>query len=52
VWLIYEIGKILINLREIPGLDNIVIKVTFGFALIMLAISIVLWLVSGGGGGK
>jgi hypothetical protein len=52
VWLIYEIGKILINLREILGLDNIVIKVTFGFALVMSTISIVLWLVSGGSGGR
>ena len=52
VRLIYEIGKIMINLRVILGLDNIVIKVTFGFALVMLAISIVLWLISGSSSGS
>jgi hypothetical protein len=52
VWVIYEIGKILINLREILGLDNIVIKITFGFALVMLTISMILWLVSGGSDGR
>jgi hypothetical protein len=43
-----KLVKRMVNFREILGLDNIVIKVTFGFALVMLAISIVLWLVSGG----
>ena len=42
----------LVNIREILGLDNIVIKITFGFVLLMLAISIVLWLISGGDGSK
>jgi hypothetical protein len=45
-----KLVKRMINLREIFGLDNIVIKITFGFALVMLAISIVLWLISGDGG--
>jgi hypothetical protein len=43
-----KLVKRMVNLREILGLDNIVIKVTFGFALVMLTISIVLWLVSSG----
>jgi hypothetical protein len=33
----------MVNFREILGLDNIVVKITFGFALVMLVISIVLW---------
>jgi hypothetical protein len=36
----------MVNLRETLGLDNIVIKITFGFALAMLVISIMLWLIS------
>lgn len=36
----------MVNFREILGLDNIVVKITFGFALVMLAISIMLWLIS------
>ena len=43
-----KLVKRMVKLREILGLDNIVIKITFGFALVMLTISIVLWLVSGG----
>ena len=39
----------MVNFRELLGLDNIAIKITLGFALVMLAISIVLWLVSSGG---
>jgi hypothetical protein len=39
----------MVNLRELLGLDNIVIKITFGFALAMLTISIVLWLISSSG---
>jgi hypothetical protein len=39
----------MVNLREFLGLDNIVIKITFGFALAMLTISIVLWLISSSG---
>jgi|GEM_PF-4801031 preprotein translocase subunit SecG len=39
----------MINFREILGLDNIIVKITFGFALVMLAISIMLWLISSGG---
>jgi hypothetical protein len=42
----------MVNFREILGLDNIVIKITFGFALAMLVISIVLWLVGNGGGNR
>ena len=40
----------MVNFRELLGPDNIAIKITLGFALVMLAISIVLWLVSSGGG--
>ena len=29
----------MVNFRELLGLDNIAIKITFGFALVMLAIS-------------
>ena len=36
----------MVNFREILGLDNIVVKITFGFALVMLAISIMLWSIS------
>ena len=39
----------MIDFREILGLDNIVVKITLGFALVMLAISIMLWLISSGG---
>jgi hypothetical protein len=39
----------MVNFRELLGLDNIAIKITLDFALVMLAISIVLWLVSSGG---
>jgi hypothetical protein len=39
----------MVNLRELLGLDNIVIKITFSFALAMLTISIVLWLISRSG---
>ena len=39
----------MIDFREILGLDNIVVKTTLGFALVMLAISIMLWLISSGG---
>lgn len=42
----------MINFREILGLDNIVVKITFGFALVMLVISIILWLVDSDGGNK
>lgn len=42
----------MINFREILGLDNIVVKITFGFALVMLVISIILWLVGSGGDNK
>jgi len=42
----------MINFREILGLNNIVVKITFGFALVMLVISIILWLVGSGGGNK
>jgi hypothetical protein len=42
----------MVNLRELFGLDNIVIKITLGFALTMLAISVVLWLINGGTGSK
>jgi len=38
----------MVNFREISGLDNIVVKITFCFALVMLAISIMLWLISSG----
>jgi hypothetical protein len=31
-----KLVKRMVNLREILGLDNIVIKITFGFALVML----------------
>ena len=37
-----KLVKYLINLREILGLDNIVIKITFGFALVMLTNTLVL----------
>jgi hypothetical protein len=30
--------------RDIFGLDNIVVRITFGFALVMLVMSIVLWI--------
>ena len=39
----------MIDFREILGLDNIVVKITFGFTWVMLAISIMLWLSSSGG---
>ena len=39
----------MVNLSEILGLEYIVIKITFSFALAMLAISFVLWLISGNG---
>lgn len=42
----------MVNFREILGLDNIVVKITFGFALVMLVISIILWLVGSGGSNK
>jgi hypothetical protein len=42
----------MVNFREILGLDNIVVKITFGFALVMLVISIILWLVGSGGANK
>ena len=42
----------MINFREILGLNNIVVKITFGFALVMLVISIILWLVGSDGGNK
>jgi hypothetical protein len=42
----------MVNFREILGLDNIVVKITFGFALVMLVISTILWLVGSGGGNK
>jgi preprotein translocase subunit SecG len=42
----------MINFREILGLDNIVVKITFGFALVMLVISIILWLVGSSDGNK
>jgi hypothetical protein len=40
----------MVDFREILGLDNIVVKITFGFALAMVLISIILWLISGYGG--
>ena len=39
----------MVNFREILGLDSIVVKITFGFALVMLVISNVLWLIGNGG---
>ena len=39
----------MVNIRDLLGLDNILTKITYGFALAMLAISIVLWLISNGG---
>lgn len=39
----------MVDFREILGLDNIVVKITFGFALAMVLISIILWLISGYG---
>jgi hypothetical protein len=42
----------MVNFREILGLDNIVVKITFGFALVMSVIYIILWLVGSGGGNK
>ena len=39
----------MVNIRDLLGLDNMLIKITYGFALVMLAISIVLWLISSGG---
>lgn len=39
----------MVNLRETFSLDNIIVKITFGFALVVLAISIVLWLISSSG---
>ena len=39
----------MVDFREILGLDNIVVKITFGFALAMVLISIILWLISGCG---
>jgi hypothetical protein len=42
----------MVNFREMLGLDNIVVRITFGFALVMLMISIILWLVGSGGGNK
>ena len=38
----------MVNIRELLGLDNMLIKITYGFALAMLAIFIVLWLISSG----
>ncbi|MGA7370327.1 MAG: hypothetical protein WBX01_14460 [Nitrososphaeraceae archaeon] len=42
----------MVDFGEILGLNNVVIKITFGFALVMLVISVVLWLISSGGGGN
>ena len=39
----------MVNIRDLLGLDNMLIKITYGFALAMLAISVVLWLISSGG---
>ena len=39
----------MVNIRDLLGLDNMLIKITYGFALAMLVISIVLWLISSGG---
>ena len=39
----------MVNIRDLLGLDSMLIKITYGFALAMLAISIVLWLISSGG---
>jgi hypothetical protein len=42
----------MVNFREILGLDNIVVKITFGFTLVMIMISIILWLFGSGGCNK
>jgi hypothetical protein len=39
----------MVNIRDLLGLDSMLIKITYGFALVMLTISIVLWLISSGG---
>ena len=36
----------MVNIRDLLGLDSMLIKITYGFALAMLVISIVLWLIS------
>lgn len=42
-------SKNLVNIRDLLGLDYMIIKITFSFALAMLAISIALWLIGNGG---
>ena len=39
----------MVNIRDLLGLDNMLIKITYSFVLAMLAISIVLWLISSEG---
>jgi hypothetical protein len=38
-------SKNLVNIRDLLGLDYMIIKITFSIALAMLAISIALWLI-------
>lgn len=47
--LVTKCSKNLVNIRDLLGLDYMIIKITFSFALAMLAISIALWLIGSGG---
>jgi hypothetical protein len=38
-----------VNIRDLLGLDYMIIKITFSFALTMLAVSIALWLIGSEG---
>ena len=49
IGIVTKSSKNLVNIRDLLGLDYMIIKITFSFALAMLAISIALWLIGNGG---